>query len=274
MPLIKNLKSAFTLEYPTSVLITKPFDQVKPTEQSVLSGKQNSLIKPPEPILYTNQDSLRIIIGLLGILLPVILWAGLLYFGHHAKPLASISHYYYTRVNSAFTSTLVLLSIALLIYKGGKPIDFWLSATAGTFALCVVFFPTSNLAAQCNDKDFLYSIAYIDPKDLYTTFHFISAGIFLFCLALISYFRFPKDDSSQEEPSRLDQFMYKASAIVMGIAMATILLGNFGTLLPREWFDYPNSGTFWGETVAVWAFGYSWLLKAGFFAKLSDFVFK
>ncbi|MCF0051647.1 hypothetical protein LXM25_16380 [Dyadobacter sp. LJ53] len=228
----------------------------------------------PEKESAAEQDSLRIVIGIMGFLLPIILWAGLWSVSGYNHTLESISHYYYTRVNTAFSVTIGILAIFLIIYKGKKKIDFILSATAGVFALFVIFFPTTNLSPICSHPDYKYAITFINPDDIYSVFHFVSAGIFLVCLALIALFRFPKDDSSNEKPSQLDKFMYRACGIVMLVSLLVTAMGNFGIILNEKYFEYPYSGTFWGETVAVWAFGYSWLLKAGFFKKSRDFLFR
>lgn len=112
------------------------------------------------------------------------------------------------------------------------------------------------------------AVTYINPDDIYSTFHFISASIFLFCLAMMSLFRFPKDDSSNEKPNKRDKFLYRLCGVAMLLAMLVIFMGNYGILINEKYFEYPYSGTFWGEAVAVWFFGYSWLLKAGFFTKV------
>jgi hypothetical protein len=228
----------------------------------------------PEKKTVTEQDTLRIVIGLLGILLPFILWFGLWITNGHAHTLESISHYYYTRVNPFFSITIGILAMVLIIYKGKKKIDFILSSIAGFFAFCVIFFPTDNLSSSCCNPEFLYSVTYIAPQDLYSTFHFISAGIFLISLALMSLFRFPMDDASNEHPIPRDKFLYRAAGIVMLVALLVIALGKSDILFPEKYFHAPYSGTFWGEAVAVWAFGYSWLLKAGFFTKTYHLLIK
>nr|WP_295922403.1 hypothetical protein [uncultured Dyadobacter sp.] len=243
MALLQNLAAAVTPEYNSN-----PQDSEKET--------------------VAEQDTLRIVVGILGVLLPVILWAGLWGVSGYKCPLESISHYYYTRVNTAFSVTIGILAIVLFVYKGNRPADFILSALAGFFALCVIFFPTTNLAPECFHRDYPYSVTYINPDDIYSTFHFISAGIFLFCLAMMSLFRFPKDDSSNEKPNKRDKFLYRFCGVAMLLAMLVIFMGNYGILINEKYFEYPYSGTFWGEAVAVWFFGYSWLLKAGFFTKV------
>lgn len=222
-------------------------------------------INQPEKPLVAEQDTIRILIGLLGFLLPILLWTGLYGYTGHTRPLSSISHYFYSRMNSAFIITLGVLAVVLLVYKGKKTEDFWLSTAAGVFALGVVLLPT-NVGYPDVGQLPTYYVTFIQDNPLRNTVHFVSAAIFLGCLAVMSFWRFPQANSSDEQPKPLDRFMYRFCGVVMLLSMLVILLGINGILLSEEWFNR-HQGIFWGEAVAVWAFGYSWLLKAGFFSK-------
>ncbi|MFN8349729.1 MAG: hypothetical protein U0X91_32310 [Spirosomataceae bacterium] len=228
----------------------------------------------PEKKVSAEQDTLRIIVGLLGIALPIVLWAGLAGVSGYTQPLESISHYFYTRVSSIFVITMSLLAVVLIVYKGKRRRDFVLSLAAGLAALSVVFFPTTNLSPKCCADDFQYVITYIDPKKIKATLHFVSAGIFLGSLAVMSIWRFPAKDSSDEHPNQRDRILYVVCGVVMLVAMLIIFLGSNNILFDKKDFEYPNAGTFWMESVAVWAFGYSWLLKAGFFSKVKNTLTK
>src|SRR6478735_2916006 len=96
----------------------------------------------PNEILVTQQITLRKLIGFLGILLPILLYVFLLIDIHYAKPLESISHYYFTRVSGIFVITVSLLAIFLIIYKGKERVDFIFSTLAGISALLLLLFPT------------------------------------------------------------------------------------------------------------------------------------
>ncbi|RRB01176.1 hypothetical protein [Larkinella rosea] len=228
----------------------------------------NSNPKAPEKPVVSGQDTIRIIIGLLGFFLPFILVGGLFVYSCYPKPLSSISHYYYTRVGSIFCSTLGILAVVLLAYKGKKLIDFIFSTTAAVFAMLVVILPT-NIGYKDARQLPPYFATFIADNCTRSTVHFTSAGIFLGSLALMSLLRFPKDDSSDEKPKPLDIFMYRASGLVMIVSMLIILLGANGWLIDKKWFE-DHQGIFWGEAVAVCTFGYSWLLKAGFFSKTAN----
>lgn len=112
-------------------------------------------------------------------LLPVLL-VGFLYLDTcYTGTLESISHYYYTRVNSILFLVVGFLAFFLLIYKGKEPIDFYLSVAAAIGALSLLLFPTGNVSAE-----------FLGIKDLVVTklseskgreiFHYCSAGLFFY----------------------------------------------------------------------------------------------
>ena len=138
-------------------------------------------------IALSNQVTLRRLVGILGMALPLLLFFFLLIDMGYSSPLPSISHYYFTRVCSIFVATLSILSVFLLIYKGEEPLDFYLSGTAGLFALCVVLFPTDNINGP-------YTVTILKISKFRMIFHYVSAAIFLSCLAAMSLFLFTKSD--------------------------------------------------------------------------------
>ncbi len=225
----------------------------------------------PDEIWLTNQNTLRKLVGVLGMLLPLLLWLSLYLFSGHARELESISHYYYTRSNGIFIITVSLLAIFLLIYKGKARLDFYLSSAAGVFALCLLLFPTDNLLEQCDSLCDLaiknYAIAFIGHSSLRVTFHFISAAIFLLSLAAMSWFLFTKSDTPEElrpKEKFIRNGIYRTCAIVMLSAVLVIFPGSF--LIPDDFYNRHHL-TFWMETVAVESFGFSWLIKAEVFFK-------
>jgi hypothetical protein len=212
--------------------------------------------------------TLRMLIGLLGMSLPVLLWLYLYMYHGHNVPLESISHYYYTRAGTIFAIIVSLLAIFLIVYKGCKPIDFYLSLTAGVFALCVLLFPTSNLCEKCIDNDNMYCLSeycvtILPQSEAREIFHYISAGIFLSCLAAMSLFLFTKSDKpatvrGSEKITR--NRIFRICGVIMILAMLVMFFGGFLGLIPEETYN-SNQITFWMEAVAVEAFGFSWLVK-------------
>jgi hypothetical protein len=214
--------------------------------------------------------TLRRLIGILGMLLPVLLILFLFIATNHSSPLESISHYYFTRVNGIYIITISLLAIFLLIYKGKKDIDFYVSSLAGIFALSSILFPTDNLARECCDSDRNYAITFINGVGEKTriAFHFITSGLFLLSLAYMSIFRFTQPDKpgvSQMKKTKRRNWIFKASGFVIIVAILVIFAGSKGWILKDVYYKY--NLTFWLETLAVESFGISWMLKGDLFYK-------
>jgi hypothetical protein len=212
----------------------------------------------------TRQSSLRKLVGILGMLMPVLLMGFLYLFSGHASPLDSISHYYYTRAGSVFTIIVSLLAIFLLIYKGEEPIDFILSSVAGVFALCVLLFPTTNISTVCCQLDKPWSVTYLKDSSARVNFHFLSAALFLLSLAAMSFFLFTKSDKPVGERGTrkvLRNRIYRFCAVMMLAGVAVIAANALGWISEEVFTRYHL--TFWMETLAVEAFGFSWLVKGG-----------
>jgi hypothetical protein len=205
----------------------------------------------------------RRLIGILGMLLPFLIWFWLAVDSGIYHPLESISHYYFTRASGIFTIIISLLAIFLIIYKGDRPGEFYLSLISGVFALCVVIFPTYNLCNKCLKFNNDFCITVVPVNAYRETFHHISAAIFLICLASMSFFQFTKQsDATMKEGSRklVRNRIYRICAIIMVAALAVIFSGKYLKVFDED-FYYRNSLTFWMETIAVEAFGFSWFVK-------------
>jgi hypothetical protein len=216
-----------------------------------------------QPVIH-SQKALRRLIGILGILLPFLIWLIVFVDTGHSAPLESISHYYFTRANTAFIAVVSLLAFFLLVYKGHKPIDFYVSALAGLGALLLTLFPTSNLTKACNDDLQIWSTTFLRDSD-YTGFrigfHYGCAGIFLFCLAIMSFFLFTRPSGDRHlDKKKLRNGIYRVCAVLMVVGLALIGLRFFEKGINTEFYD-DNHLTFWFETLAVVSFGVSWLVK-------------
>lgn len=211
-------------------------------------------------IWLTKQKTLRTLVGILGMLLPFLLWFFLLLDNLQTTVLNSISHYYYTRVSSIFVLVLGLLAFFLLIYKGYNAKDFIASSLAGIFALCVVFFPTSNISDTCCDPTTPYALTILRKSGFRVGFHYFSAAVFLSSLAYISLFLFTKSDKSPSKRTVSKIKRNRVYRICGGLMLLAILVIATGQFLFREFYD-KNHLTFWMETLAVESFGISWLVK-------------
>lgn len=212
-----------------------------------------------EHIALSNQSTLRRVVGISGMLLPLLLYIFLYADIQYTHPLPSISHYYYTRVCSIFVSIMTIIAIFLIIYKGSQPLDFYLSVIAGFFALLVVLFPTGNIEGP-------FTVTVLEQKGmLRVIIHFVSAAIFLLSLAGMSFFVFTKSDKSVKErgrPKRIRNRIYRTCGVLIVVSILIILIGNI-EILPEglQRFYDDNNLTFWMEVLAVESFGISWLIK-------------
>lgn len=215
-----------------------------------------------DKLWLTEQRSLRILIGILGVLLPPLLWLFLLIASELTEVLPSISHYFYTRSNPILIIVVSLLAIFLLLYKGKATADFVLSSLAGLGAVFLLIFPTGNLcseACRCDCPNYVISVLTVSP--FRETFHYISAATFLGCLAAMSLFLFTKTHKTVEPTQQKlkRNSLYKFCGVMMILAMLVVFPGV--KLIPSDFYD-ANHLTFWMETVAVEFFGISWLVKA------------
>ncbi|MBC7868452.1 MAG: hypothetical protein H7X88_13035 [Gloeobacteraceae cyanobacterium ES-bin-316] len=237
---------------------------MQPTPPTELDKALNLDFAEKDTIWLQKQDTLRRLVGLLGIGLPVLLYLGLWIDTGHYLPITSISHYYLTRVGSLFVIIVSLLAIFLLVYKGKDRLDFYLSSLAGLSALCVLLFPTNNIVEATNAAHHThpYAVTILKVSDTRMIFHFIAAAIFLLSLAAMSFFLFTKSDKPKELRTREKKIrnrIYRTTAVIMVLAIAVIFSSIWDLIDPVFYNKYAL--TFWMEAIAVWSFGISWLIK-------------
>jgi len=219
-----------------------------------------------ERMLKTSQNTLRILIGVLGMMLPLTLWLVVLIDTSHYSPLYSISHYYFSRACSVFVIVVSMLAIFLLVYKGKRRVDFYFSAIAGIFALSLLLFPTNSITEEYPDAKYPYYVSILKQSDFRTAFHYISAAIFLSSLAYMSAFIFTKSQHKPEDRTkqkRQRNRVFRTCAAIMTLAILGILTQFLGPEFDAAFKRF--NLTFWLETVAVECFGFAWLVKAEVF---------
>ena len=226
---------------------------------------------------------IRKAIGLLGILLPVLVLVA------YGGLLSSISHYYYTRSAVFFIAILSAFGLFLISYKGYKRdektetiSDNWITHIAGIAVLIVVLFPTSCeenshlICILCEEKGFPlfgHDIPWI------STVHLVSAAVFLFAMGYMSVYRFTKTDLDEDElkkdrKKRNRNRLYKICGWIVWIALGILIL-EFGVkylFYPK--FQMSDYDVFIFETVAVFAFGVSWLVKGEAIKDINDLKIK
>jgi len=207
-------------------------------------------------LLVISYLTLRKAIGLLGIALPFIISIGaLLLFQTGLQD--SISNYYYTCMRNVLVGILCAIGVFLLSYKGYERKDELAGDFGCAFAVGVALFPTrppgstSSLAATIG------------------IFHFIFAASFFLTLSYFSLFLFTKTDPEGVPTRRKLQRnkIYKVCGFTMVMCLLLILIEG---RLPNELRESLKAyhPVFWLESIAVVAFGISWLTKGE--AILSD----
>lgn len=235
---------------------------MKESEKSELNVLLKKTDLENNSIWLTNSLTLQKLIGILGMMMPLLLFV-FLYLDNGLKyPLESISHYYFTRVCGIFVIILSLLAVFLIVYKGKDKVDFYISTAAGILALIVVLFPTSNLTQLCGDLTKRYAVTILPESNFRMYFHYSAAGLFFLCLSYMTLFLFTKSNKSPNErglKKTIRNRIYRTCGILIFLAVLILFAGSI-KIIPAEFFkNYPL--TFWMETLAIESFGFAWLIK-------------
>lgn len=227
---------------------------------------------PTDPQLISYL-TLRKAVGILGIVFPIVLIIGSVACCGCTEILSSISAYYHSVMRNIFVGLLCAIALFLFTYTGYDSTDSTAGNIGCLFALGVAFFPTS------------YSGTLICGIEMYTkagiisTIHFTSAAGLFLTLAYFSICRFTKTtkepemcwkhlywkknkkDKELKERKLIRNRIYIACGLVM---IGCIVLISIYKLFSKSAFSEFLSNydpVFWLETMALWAFGISWLTK-------------
>lgn len=204
---------------------------------------------------------LRILVGILGIMLPLLVVLVDHYgYGGSPFPRGSVSIYYYASMRDVFVATVAAMGIFFVVYKIGEwNRDAIASTLAGLGAIVISQFPTLPPNPAPNGYPTLLQGAV--GVHLTSEIHYIASGVFLGGLAAIS-FDFARREGSrpQREGRQLlssqawEIFHYVCTGAML-VALGWILFTSF------LWDGSPSYSTLIGEWIASWAFGFSWLCK-------------
>lgn len=241
-------------------------------------------IDPGEEQALRNQRTLISIIGLTAILLPVAV-----YFVDRFAPdpcfRNSLSHYYYSqRSGVIFVMTLAFIGTLLSSYRAEARLVRRLAIVAGIAGLLVAVFPTEGpgCAAEAFNARMFGTVEGSVPNVVFGpafilfpgvgTIHYVAAfvlfAIMLYFCAVI--FRRSGPDDIDPDTGELLQVkinrnrIYAACALVIASAMIVMGLSQFGPFKPL----FSDHVIFWGESVALFAFGVAWLVKGRVFNRL------
>lgn len=210
-----------------------------------MNTEKNELIKTPaKNDQIISYYGLRILIGASGVLLPLLLIIGNLIANSSLKIEFSVSDYYDNgTAGDILVGILFVLGFFLMSYKGYDRIDSRAANLGCFFALGVALCPTTSSNYVVHIMHFVFAVL------LFSVFIFFS--LYLFRKTGPGRRTKQKDNRNR---------VYKACGIIMILCIVGIAISMI-FLMPqsRSWHL-----VFWFESLALIAFGISWITKAEF----------
>jgi hypothetical protein len=197
---------------------------------------------------------LRKTVGVLSISFPIVLVVGSVVVSDCKEIQSSISAYYHTEMRDVYVGFICAIALFLFAYNGYDKSDSVASDLACLFGLGAAFFPTSVTGPLS------YCIPEPIDSQILGNLHFVSSGLFLLMLAYFLLIQFTKSSKNPTEKKLKRNIIYRISgftilgSILLIIIYLAVLKGRYPVLQ-----DYDP--IFWLETIALWAFGISWLIK-------------
>ena len=204
--------------------------------------------------LLIHYLTLRKSVGILGIFLPLVLIFGVRFITNCNTLQDSISDYYYTKMGHYMTGTLCAVSLFMFSYKGYGPKDLWAGRGASIFSLAVAFFPCSNYNPLSECK-----VLQLKGDDTINLIHFISAACLFLIFSFFCLFLFTKSSGHPTNRKKQRNIVYRVCGITILLSIIFILLYSVIPTLHERFKEYKP--IFWLETLALLAFGFSWLTK-------------
>lgn len=194
--------------------------------------------------------TLRKLVGILGIILPFVLVFGAKLIFNNSSIESSISYYYHTGMRDVFVGCMVGIGMFFFSYKGPEKIDGIMGNLSGLFATGLALFPTTA------------SVELGSGSLLIGRIHFTLATLFFLSLAYFSLFLFTKSKPDQLPTAQklVRNKVYKICGFIMLLCLLCIFL-YFQFLEERYQALKELKPVFWLESIALWAFGLSWITK-------------
>jgi len=199
--------------------------------------------------LVISYLTLRRALGMLGLFLPVTLVAGNYFLSGRLIEL-SISAYYYTVMRDVFVGIMVAVGLFLFSYKGYELKDNLAGHLGCLCAIGVSWFPTSPAFNPTAREEIIGMVHLGFAAVLFLTFAY-------FALAL-----FTKTDPNgvpTPRKKRRNVIYYVCGVVILLCITGMLLIGVFRSQIAPAIEDY--APVFWLESIAVLAFGFSWLVK-------------
>lgn len=221
----------------------------------------------PAPPSRTPEDhaasyqGLRVAVGALGFMIPA---AFIVIGGLRGDIRPSISAFYSTTFGDILVGGLSAIAIFLFSYRGYTPqedeiiSDLKLARITAIAALGVAFLPTDGFLFR---PDSILDLR--GWTDVVSILHFLSAATFLGCLGVFSLWKFTRSGTLREDWSAEKVFRNR-----IYVSCGWTIFASIGAIALIKWLPFPGPDhgpfpdwLFWLETLAVWAFALSWLVK-------------
>lgn len=195
---------------------------------------------------------LRRAMGILGMAFPLVLVIGSSCGGCSVLQ-PSISAYYHTLMGDFFVGFLCAFAMFLFAYSGYDKRDAVAGNLAGTFAIITALVPTAfDESIGCNEAAWFTCEA----------IHLTAAAAFFLVLTYFSLVLFRETKKgAKPSPEKLDRNkIYKWCGIIM--LGCLVLIALYWLVLKKIWPGLETiKPVFWLESVALFVFGISWLIK-------------
>ena len=158
----------------------------------------------------------------------------------------SISAYYYTGMRDVFVGSLWAVGVFMILYRNDT-VDDSVTSAGGVCAVLVAIFPTAPAGELASHG----WVPYV---------HLAAATALFVLLAVLAAVRFPVSDPgvAADNAKHVRVAVYRAcgAAIALSVVAALVdgVLAKIGVVGPGH--------LFWFESVALVAFGVSWLVKS------------
>jgi hypothetical protein len=233
---------------------------VNQTASGVIPDRQ----KEDNNNLVFSYMTLRNLIGVSGMLLPLILILTTQRSAGDKRVEPSISDYYYTNNGDVLVVLLSVLGVFLFTYKGYGWKEQALTVLAAISGIGVAFSPT--VAKYQRSAFSVHTTQEAVPMIFGIERHLVFAGLFFISLAVMSLVFFQKTDvvslresNGKHTPKAKRNFIFRVCGWTM-LACVLILTVYFASeSLQKAIGNFPFIFTI--ETIAVEAFGLSWLTK-------------
>ncbi|WP_395659853.1 hypothetical protein [Nocardioides sp.] len=221
----------------TTATFVRPDDLRDHTDPAVLYARSYLLI--------------RLVVGVVGILLPLVLWTvDALVLQGSITVRGSLSAYYHSGARDLFVGTLCVTGCLLLTYLAAqrRTWDYWLSTVAGAAVIGVALLPTERPPFYPGPPTPLQARW---GEHAVATVHFACAAVFVLSLAALCFVFAVRDQRYGGHP-----VLHRVCGVLILAAVAWAALGLVVDL-DLGWL----TSLYLGEVAAVWAFGTSWLVK-------------